>query len=294
VAGSGLLSSSPAAASRRYGPTAWPRPIKERRDPATAGKVTVSRRSQQPHCSAARHAETLLTLHLFERTFGVWPRKCVTDDIAASLRRRQVNRVCHITPCHRLPEVFAGGGLLSFNERRTRGVAEDSEPHYWGPPGRKEALGDFVLCSFMPSWGLVQGHEDELAILIFEAETICCRPGTLFCPTNTARSLYSDGQILAMSGAEAFDACFPNPDTYQAGDSEILAPRVVSLTDIRGMLFCDQEAFDFWQGKIDAAFAAANPRPTPPSQLMVRTDGVRGLWGCRFPGNWRPRRRIRT
>jgi hypothetical protein len=185
------------------------------------------------------------------------------------------------------------GGLLSYNERRARGVAEDSSPHYWGQEGRKEALGEFALCSFMPSWGLIGGHEDELAILIFDAAATCCRPGTLFCPTNSARSLYSVAEILAMGGAASLDACFLNPDTYQAGDSEILVPRVVPLIDIKGLLFCDRNASDFWVPNINNALATANPTPSLPSRIPAEADGTRGMLGCRFPGNWKPIRRQR-
>lgn len=201
--------------------------------------------------------------------------------------------VCHVTPCHRLPDIFVQGAVLSFNERRRRRVAEDKQSHYWGPTGRKEALGGFALCSFMPSWGLIQGHQDELAMFIFDAETVCCRPGTLFCSTNTARSMYSDEEILAMSGVASLDACFPNPDTYQAGDSEILVPGAVPLTAAKGMLFCDQDAYDFWSVKIDQALAMADTKPDLPPPIPSETDAARGLWGLRFPGNWRATRRQR-
>jgi hypothetical protein len=159
--------------------------------------------------------------------------------------------------------------------------------------GRKEALGDYVLCSFMPSWGLVQGHDDELTIIILEAVDVCCRPGVLFSPTNTARSLYSDAEILAMSGLDAFDACFQNPDGYQAGDSEVLVPRIVPLTVYRGMVFLDQESLDYWREEVRKALATANPKPALPPPIASSADGFRGLWGFRFPGNWRPTRRIR-
>lgn len=193
-----------------------------------------------------------------------------------------------------MPDVFRHGGLLSYSERQARGIAEDEQPHYWGPVGRKDALRDYVLCSFMPSWGLVQGHDDELTIIILEAEVVCCRAGVLFCPTNTARSLFSDPEIIGMSGLDAFDECFPNPDGYQAGDSEILVPRIVPLTDFRGMVFLDDESLAYWREEVRKAVAMANPRPAMPDRRITATgDGFRGLWGFRFPGNWRPTRRHR-
>jgi len=215
-------------------------------------------------------------------------------EIAASLGRRRIRWVCHVTPCHRLPSIFAHGGLLCYDERQARGIAEDEVPHYWGPAGRKEALGGYVICSFMPSWGLIQGHEDELAIVILDAVSVCCRPGVVFCPTNSARSMFTEEEILSMTGSGAFEACFPNPETYQAGDSEIFVPKIVPLTDFRGTVFWDEDYRAYWWGRMERAVGRANPRPTLPSQpIRVSTNGPRGLWGFRFPGNWRPTRRHR-
>ncbi len=105
--------------------------------------------------------------------------------------------------------------------------------------------------------------------------------------------MYSDREILAMSGVASLDTCFLNPDTYQAGDSEILVPRVVPLTDVQGMLFCDQDAFDFWSVRINRALAMADTDPDLPPRIPVETNAARGLWGFRFPGNWRATRRRR-
>jgi hypothetical protein len=211
-----------------------------------------------------------LNTHMVLETVPVRPSK-----------RKNVHQVINRTSRH-----YAGA--------LAKGVAEDSFYHYWGQEGRKEALGEFALCSFMPSWGLIRGHEDELAILIFDAAAICSRPGTLFCPGNSARSMYAVGEILAMSGVASLDACFLNPDTYQAGDSEILVARAVPLMDVKGLLFCDQNASDFWVPQIEKALAIANPIPALPPRIPAGADGARGMLDCRFPGNWIPTRRQRT
>lgn len=214
------------------------------------------------------------------------------DEIAESLRRRSIRWVCHVTPCRRLPSIFAHGGLLSYDARQACGIPEDDQtPHYWGPKGRKEAFGAYVICSFMPSWGLIQGHVDELAIVILDAVSVCCRPGVVFCPTNSARSMFTEEAILRMTGSEAFEACFPNPDTYQAGDSEIFVPEIVPLTDFRGMVFWDEGSKVYWWEQVKRSVEQANPRPTLSQPICVSTNGPRGLWGFRFPGNWQPTRR---
>jgi ssDNA thymidine ADP-ribosyltransferase, DarT len=199
--------------------------------------------------------------------------------------------ICHVTPCHRLPSIFAQGGLLSYNERQAREIEEDAAAHYWGREGRKEALGDYVICSFMPSWGLMRGHDDDLVIIILDALSICCRPGVLFCPTNSARSMYTEEEILAMRGLDAFDACFQNPDTYQAGESEVLVPQIVPLTDLRGLVFWDEGARSHWRDEVTKALNAANPPPAlPPKPIPSSAAGAAGMWGFRFPGQWRPAR----
>jgi hypothetical protein len=144
----------------------------------------------------------------------------------------------------------------------------------------------------MPSWGLMRGHEDDLAIIILDAFAICCRPGVVFCPTNSARSMYSEDEIVTMTGVDAFDACFQNPDTYVAGESEVLVPQIVPLTDFQGMVFWDEEARDHWREQIVKVLEGVNPPPAFPAKpIQLSPAGPAGMWGFRFPGQWRPARK---
>src|SRR5690554_5816314 len=144
--------------------------------------------------------------------------------IAESLQRRRVGYVCHMTPCDRLPSIIQSGGIFSRTRRAEHLIAEPNEPHYWGTPGKAEDLADYVVCGFMAPWWMCKGHTEELAIIVLDAKAVCCGEGVLFCPTNSARNDYAAGEIKKRSGIEFFDACFPNLDTYQAGDSEIFVP----------------------------------------------------------------------
>lgn len=91
---------------------------------------------------------------------------CPAHPIADSLRRRRILYVCHMTPCHRLPSIFASGGLLSLVARRKNGVAEPEQPHDWGGEGKREALAGYVVCGFeTPKW-MCRKHPEDLAVIL--------------------------------------------------------------------------------------------------------------------------------
>lgn len=157
--------------------------------------------------------------------------------IEESLHRRDIKYVCHMTPCHRLPDIINAGGLLSLNARRSHGIQELDTPHYWGSPGKSEELADYVVCAFMPPWGMIKDHREELAIILLDAVTVCCKKDVVFCPTNSARNDFDADMIKTRSSIQYFDACFQNPTTYWAGDSEILVPRQIPLDYFRCLTF---------------------------------------------------------
>jgi hypothetical protein len=211
--------------------------------------------------------------------------------IAASLRRRRISFVCHMTPCDRLPSIVASGAVLSLASRRTGGIAEPDNPHYWGSPGKEEELSRFVVCSFMPPWWMCRARQEELVIILMDAEEVCCGDGVVYCPTNSAYNEYPAADIKTRSGVDQFDACFPNPDTYQAANSEIFVPDQVPVSTFRALVFCDDEARDFWLPAIKAAADEANPTPAFPDQpITVATKTYRGF---KFPGDWTPTNRMR-
>src|SRR5262249_3874851 len=158
-----------------------------------------------------------------------------------------IRLVCHMTSCHHLPEIFRRGGLLSYSRRQQAGVAEDEQPHYWGSADKKDALQDYVVCSFMPPWWMCKRRTEELAMILLDAESACCAQGACFVPTNSARNDYSAAQIVTRTGVVAIDECFQNPTTYQASESEIFVPFSVPLANFRTLVFCDEEAREHWR-----------------------------------------------
>ncbi len=197
-----------------------------------------------------------------------------------------------MTSCDRLPGIFQRGGVLSYEQRQRRGVEETADSHYWGSPGKKEELAKYVVCAFMAPWWMCKRRDEELAILVLDAESVCVRRGVCFCPGNSAFNDYPAAFIEGSQGIQAFDACFQNPITYQAGSSEVFMPNIVPLIDLRGIVFCDQAAADYWVPAINEAYGQAeNHAPLPPDPIEAST---RSLGSFRFPGNWSPTRRIRS
>lgn len=207
---------------------------------------------------------------------------CPAHPIADSLRRRRILYVCHMTPCHRLPSIFASGGLLSLAARRVSGVAEPEQPHDWGGEGKREALAGYVVCGFeTPKW-MCRKHPEELALVLLDAHAVCCGEGVLFCPGNSADDRYPASDIATMTGAEHFDGCFKTLDNEPKPFSEILVPDQIPVDHFRGLVFCDQEARNYWWPIIARDFS------TPPITVTTR-----GLWDFGFPLNWLPNERAR-
>lgn len=211
----------------------------------------------------------------------------MTEQIEASLRRRGIEKVCHFTPCDRLPDIVRHG-LLSLAERQRRGITEPDLEHFWGTPGKKEALADFVICSFMPPWGMIRSHEEEIAIITLDAGQVCCAPGVAFCPGNSAFNEYPADAIRTWTGGEKFDACFQNERTYQAGTSEIFVPGRVPLAAFRDIVFFDAGSRAYWGNKLSAVDTQEELPPNP----VKLWDG--GIQRFTFPGGWQPTRRVRS
>ena len=203
-------------------------------------------------------------------------------DLATGLRQRGILYVCHMTPCDRLPSIFASGGLLSLAARRERGVAEPSCPHDWGE-GKREALARYAVCAFeTPKW-MCNKHPEEMALILLDARLVCGE-GVLFCPGNSADEKFPVDDILGMTGAEHCDACFKTSDNHPKSFSEILVPGRIPIDYFRGLVFCDQQAMDYWMPRIEGRL------PEPPLPLTVTS---RVLWGFYFPVDWHPAERVR-
>jgi hypothetical protein len=129
--------------------------------------------------------------------------------------------------------------------------------------------------------------DEEYAIILLDARSVCCLRGVRFCPGNSAFSIYSVGYILSCLGPTAFDNCFPNPDTYQAGFSEIFVPDSVPISLFREIIIANAGSSQYWRQKIvDAYNAASEPWPLPAEPIMMQGPTERFY----FPGDYRPKR----
>lgn len=195
-----------------------------------------------------------------------------------------------MTTCDRLVSILSQGAVLSLSERQRREVSESEYEHYWGAPGRKNELSDYVCCAFMPPWGMCKQHKEEFAILVLDAEPLCTRDGTLFCPINSAKSEYSVEEIRRMTEIEAFGACFPNALTNQAyPGAEILIQDAVPLYHVEALVFCDQEAHDYWMPKVRGTQVPDHVA----SRMRSPVVKVRSFPGFRFPNDYVVERRVR-
>jgi hypothetical protein len=165
------------------------------------------------------------------------------------------------------------------------------EAHYWGSADKREAFADYVICSFLTPWWMCRSHDEELAIVVLDAVTVCTIPGDRFCPINSAYSDHPADEIMQLGGIEAFDGCFQNPDTYQAGDAEIFVPSLVPLVSFRGLVLCDDQARDYWLPLFRAALREVPGDTLAPPRIDV---AVRSGLRFRFPGDFSPTRRIRN
>ncbi len=165
-----------------------------------------------------------------------------TNPIAASLRHRNIDLVCYMTPRDRLPLIFEHGGLLSYMNRQEQGIPERANAHFWGSANKKDDFGRYIVCGFMAPWWMCKKHDEELTLILLDAQAVCTKPRVCFCPGNSAYSAFPAGEVLASIGPTAFEGCFPNPDTYQAKSAEIFVPGGVPLIDFRGVVFCDAVA----------------------------------------------------
>jgi hypothetical protein len=210
--------------------------------------------------------------------------------IDASLRRRRVGHLCHITACRRLPSIFEHGGLLPYSERQRRGIPEDATPHYWGH-GKKDSLAEYVVCGFMLPWGMCKDKDEEMVVIVLDAVEVCTRDGVLFCGMNSARGEVEAETLLTQTGVEHLDNCFQNPDSWQAFHSEVFVPGVVPLTAFRQVRFCDQDAADYWTPLIRDAYEHAAVQAPLPEKRIERAVGSSRF--VSFPPGWTPTRRIR-
>ena len=142
----------------------------------------------------------------------------------------------------------------------------------------------------MPLWGMLKEHKEEFAILVLDAEAVCAQDGTLFCPTNSARSDYTVQEIRSMSEIDALEACFPNADTYQTyPQAEILVREAVPLFLVQGIVFCDEQARDHWVPRLREIQIPDRVRSRM-GRLIIK---VRQFDGFRFRHDYVVERRVR-
>jgi hypothetical protein len=183
----------------------------------------------------------------------------VIEAIRLEVERREITRLCHLTPFRNLVHIATGDGLrstalLSAQERQAFNQ-QDLE--------RLDGYPDHICCSieFPSMWYLRQRRREALgeALLFPDWVCLCLDPRhlwsdtTLFCPRNAAAA----GGRLVEAGAEAFFSLYADEvegsggRTYSRSEArplacptddqaEVLIHREVPLEDVQQVVVADE------------------------------------------------------
>lgn len=156
--------------------------------------------------------------------------------IAASVDRRGIRCLYHFTRIAALPSILRTGGIMCRALLEANGISFVG--HGWGRAGKDEEFADYICCGFLPPWGMMHREADPICVVEVSASLIS-RPGTLFCPDNSAFNHFTLEGLKAASDAASFDAMFPNQTTYKTSShqAEVLVHRSIPLTDFRVIHF---------------------------------------------------------
>lgn len=178
--------------------------------------------------------------------------------IRAEVERREITRLCHLTPLRNLVHIATGDGLAStrmLNESERREFTQQDLE-------RLDEHPDHISCSieYPNAWYLRQrrSNVDAEARLFPDWVCLCIEPrhlwadGTRFCPRNAAASR---GRLVA-AGADAFSKLYPDSSFGAYGkefkrdalpeacptdeQAEVLVHRAVPLGDIEQIVVADE------------------------------------------------------
>jgi ssDNA thymidine ADP-ribosyltransferase, DarT len=188
--------------------------------------------------------------------------------LAAGLEHYGISELCHIARAHDLPEIVHEGALLSVFEQGFRHGFSIGRGH-----GDKDGFTrGYVSLSYRPAWFLCRKpRPPELAILVIDALAAVLRPGTVFSPGNSASSLLSERNLrashnLAVDADQRFAACFTAG--VPKDQAEVLVEDELPWGAVTRVVFCDQEAREYWWPKVTTQGVAPLPTPsiTEPSE----------------------------
>jgi hypothetical protein len=179
--------------------------------------------------------------------------------IKADVERREISRLCHLTPLRNLVHIATGDGLLS-----TKFLSESERREFNQQDlERLDEHPDHICCSieYPNMWYLRQRKRDARgsATLFPDWVCLCLDPrsiwadSTLFCPRNAAAAR---GRLV-LGGLDAFVVLFADEvegargATYKRGKSrapssptddqaEVLVHRTIPLNDVQQIVVADE------------------------------------------------------
>jgi hypothetical protein len=196
------------------------------------------------------------------------------------LRRRGLDRVCHVTRAELLPQIATDDGLFSsyaLSYLKGKNIVTSS----YLSRDRAGWSKAFIFYGFWAQWWFCDRF-DDLVILVIDAEAVCLQTGALFAPDQVSAPLMMSQQALpAAARADILESCFDGSEPRRF--AEIASGRVL-LPSITEVVFPDAHARDLWWPRFEAAASKADSE--------CRAAPVVGSSGrFRFPDDYPSRRR---
>jgi ssDNA thymidine ADP-ribosyltransferase, DarT len=185
--------------------------------------------------------------------------RAVADEaIKTEAHRREITRLCHLTPLRNLLHIASGEGLRSVADLTDERLVFDQQDL-----ARYDNHPDFISCSieYPNIWYLRKRREDATPLQRLFPDWVCLlisrkylwRPSTKFCPRNAAASR----GVLLRSGYDAFAELYADyvpgaygksrgrdskPESCPTDDqAEVMIHKQIPLADANTIVFADEE-----------------------------------------------------
>lgn len=130
--------------------------------------------------------------------------------LEASVLRRRIRRLWHVTHISALESIFKHGAILSRASMDSMGI--EYEMSTWGTSGKEEEMADYICCSLVPPWGMAKKDPETKVVLSLDPRLIW-REGTVFSPEWSSSNTVMVSELQSKYTIQAFDSMFDNPTT---------------------------------------------------------------------------------
>lgn len=149
------------------------------------------------------------------------------------LRRREINRLFHVTERKNWKSILKNGGIFSRSGQRKLDIFPASL-NGWG--GNADIFSDYICLGLKPPYGMIRKMKAPVILIIDPA--VIYRQGTVFCPVNSAQKGLNPAVVVSRFTPADFEALFKSDygDFLINRDSEILVRDRIPLRDITAVV----------------------------------------------------------